>query len=132
MHAGARVVNDSPCERRRQARLRRRAEFQHVYHHGERVGGRFMVVFATIRKDGRLVGARCGVTATRRLGSAVVRNRCKRRLRELFSGNRELLEGLDVDLVINARHGCADAPWRVLLSDYRRCVSRLTARLAGR
>jgi ribonuclease P protein component len=91
-----------------------------------------MVVFARIRGNGRFVGARCGVTATRRLGSAVVRNRCKRRLRELFRGHPELLEGLDVDIVVNARPGCAGAPWPQLESDYRRCVSKLTARLVGR
>ena len=91
-----------------------------------------MVVFASIRENGEFDGARCGFTASRRVGNAVARNRCKRRLRELFWGHAQLFVGLNVDVVINARHGCVDAPWPLLQSDYRRCVTKLTARLAGR
>jgi ribonuclease P protein component len=61
----------------------------------------------------------------------VVRVRCKRRLRELFRLHPEELRGLNVDLVVNARSGCAEAPWEELRRDYRRCVNQLSERLSG-
>lgn len=48
-----------------------------------------------------------GLTVSRRVGGAVVRNRVKRRIREWFRGNREILpEGLD--LVVIARRGAGE------------------------
>lgn len=135
MLAGGKVASVSPCERRlrlpRSERLRRRVEFQRAYEHGIRASGRFMVVFAWTRAEGGPTGRRLGVTASRRIGNAVVRARAKRRLRELYRLDPEGFAGRDVDVVINARRGCGDAPWGELQRDYRRCVERLTERLAG-
>jgi ribonuclease P protein component len=90
-----------------------------------------MVVFAWARAEGGPVGRRLGVTASRRIGNAVIRARAKRRLRELARLDERGFAGREVDVVINARRGCADAPWDELQRDYRRCVERLTERLAG-
>src|SRR5947209_1076999 len=66
---------------RRWERIRRRADYQHVYDHGIRVRGRYSTVFllANSREGGRL-----GIAATRKLGGAVARNRAKRLIREVF------------------------------------------------
>lgn len=88
-----------------------------------------MVVFARPRGDGDHAGRRLGVTASRKIGNAVTRARCKRRLRELFRTDTWSFPGHDVDVVINARRGCADAPWGELQRDYARCVEKLTERL---
>ena len=130
-----RAASACPCERRlrlpRSERLRRRGEFQRAYERGIRASGRFMVVFAWARPEGGPIGRRLGVTASRRIGNAVIRARAKRRLRELARLDPGGLGGRDVDLVINARRGCADAPWDELQRDYRRCVERLRERLPG-
>ena len=135
MLAGGKAASASPCERRlrlpRSERLRRRIEFQRAYEHGIRASGRYMVVFVWVRAAGGPVGRRLGVTASRRVGNAVVRARSKRRLRELVRLDERGFVGRDVDVVINARRGCADAPWDELERDYRRCVEKLTERLAG-
>jgi ribonuclease P protein component len=81
-----------------------------------------MVVFGMA---GRRPDSRLGVTASRRVGGAVVRARCKRRLRELFRLHRDELSGLVLDVVINARGGCAGAPWEELRQDYLGCMRRL-------
>jgi ribonuclease P protein component len=90
-----------------------------------------MVVFVWTRAAGGPVGRRLGVTASRRIGNAVVRARAKRRLRELVRLDERGFVGRDVDVVVNARRGCADAPWDELQRDYRRCLDKLTERLAG-
>ena len=108
-------------------RLRRRAEFQRTYAHGVKVGGRYLVLFFLGREENAL---RVGLTATRRLGGAVVRNRCRRRVREVVRRHAEAWDALSGDLVINIRKGCAEAAWRVLQDDYLRCVGKVRRRLA--
>jgi ribonuclease P protein component len=65
--------------------------------------------------------SRVGVVAPRRLGKAVLRNHAKRRVRELFRRNKPLA---DLDLVVLPRREFLDAPFAVLLDDYRRTLRR--------
>jgi len=88
-----------------------------------------MVVFALLREDDSVAGWRLGITASRKVGGAVVRTRCKRRLRELFRNDPARWTGQPADMVINARRGCAAAPWDELQRDYQRCVRSLSKRL---
>jgi ribonuclease P protein component len=104
-------------------RLRHRWEFQAVYRSGIRCPGRHMVVFGLARPGQET--SRLGVTATRKIGNAVVRSRVKRRLRELFRLERELLRGTSVEIVINARRTCAEARWCDLQRDFQRCLRAL-------
>jgi ribonuclease P protein component len=67
---------------------------------------------------------RFGVTASRRVGGAVVRSRCKRRLRELYRIHRHEFDGFAADMVINARGSCASAPWSELERDFLASVHR--------
>ena len=132
MLVGARAASASPREARRlprRARLRRRDEFQRVYSQGFRSTGPHMAVFAVVRVPADGAGARLGVTASRKVGNAVVRARCKRRLRELFRTEDRDFAGCDVDVVINARRGCAAAPWAALAREYRRHQAKVTERL---
>jgi ribonuclease P protein component len=52
------------------------------------------------------IGSRLGITASRKVGNAVIRNRFKRRIREWFRQRRGDL-GADLDLVIIARRSGA-------------------------
>ena len=79
-------------------RLRQRREFLRVYQEGRRVGGRYFGLFY-LRGAGD--GHRLGLTVPRQVGGAVVRNRVKRRLREIFRLNRSVLGDNPLDLVIN-------------------------------
>lgn len=109
--------------------LRRRGEFQTVYRQGVKVSGRFVVVFALAR-DGE--ECRFGITATRRIGGAVVRNRARRRVRELFRRHAGALAGLGVDVVVNVRQGCAYGAWTDVEGDFVRCLSTTHRRLSPR
>lgn len=69
-------------------------------------------------------GPRLGVTATRALGGAVVRNRIKRRLREAFRMHRSGLAP-QWDIVINPRRAAIDASFaeieQALMKVIRKC-----------
>ncbi len=84
--------------------------------------GRYLVVFA-LPGDGEV--CRLGITATRKIGGAVVRNRSRRRVRELCRARPPLLEGWAGDLVVNVRKGCAEAAWGELVEDLARCLSKV-------
>jgi ribonuclease P protein component len=99
-------------------RIRRRPEFERVYNEGTRISGRFMTVF--LLPNARET-QRCGVAATRKLGSAVERNRAKRLAREIFRRHKAA-PGYDV--VIVPRREMLDAPFANLEADYDRALER--------
>lgn len=114
-----------PSSPRSGGRLRRREEFQAVYRQGLRVRARWMVVFAR-RREEPAREIRFGITASRKVGGAVRRSRCKRRIRELY----RLYGGPGpggVDLVVNAVPGMDRAPWDELVEDYLRCLRTLAS-----
>jgi len=91
---------------RRSDRLLRSKEFQHVSRHGRRAVVRGFVVLAAPRGgESGGAGARLGVTVSRRVGGAVVRNRVKRRIRDWFRCERDRLAA--VDLVVIGRRAAA-------------------------
>ncbi len=62
---------------------------------------------------------RLGITVPARLGSAVVRNRMKRRLREVFRLNRPTIPG-GWDVVLNPRPAVARVPFKSLAREILR------------
>lgn len=99
-------------------RIRRRSEFLRVYDRGTKVHGRFMTLFAY---PNHLDYSRLGVSATRKIGGAVQRNRAKRRMRELFRTSG-LPSG--VDFVVVVRESLARAGWADLGAEFRALVER--------
>lgn len=81
-------------------------EFQAVYRAGRRFVFPVGVIFVLPRDDARL---RLGIPTGRRLGSAVVRNRLRRRFREAFrTGTAGLSGGADVVIVPRSRASVAE------------------------
>jgi ribonuclease P protein component len=70
---------------------------------------------------------RVGLTVSTKVGNAVVRNRVRRRLRQLFRTRRsELPKGLDMVLI--ARNSAATAEWPVFVRAFDRIVTELNRR----
>jgi ribonuclease P protein component len=100
-------------------RIRRRPEFLRVYEHGERVRARLMTVMALRNTLGY---SRLGIAATRKMGSAVVRNRAKRLVRELF---RQVDVPAGLDIVVIPRSDMVDAEFRTVESEFRYVLRRI-------
>jgi ribonuclease P protein component len=82
------------------ARVRKRREFLQIQNAGRRVATRhFLVVYLA-----RSGPTRLGITVTKKIGNAVVRNRIKRAVRESFRGCRATMAG-GVSVVVIARDG---------------------------
>lgn len=108
-------------------RVRRRPDFERAYTSGVRIHGQLMTLFV-VPNGG--VTSRLGVAATRKLGSAVQRNRAKRLAREVFRRHKL---GSGVDVVIVPRREILDAPFSAIERDYLASLERRTsARPAGK
>jgi ribonuclease P protein component len=110
----------------KEVRLRRRAEFLKVQETGQKFPSEAFL--ALVLPNGRPDGeTRLGVTVSTKVGNAVVRNRIRRRLRELFRRRQARLpRGLD--LVFIARTGAATAAPPALETAFERLASGLTRR----
>jgi ribonuclease P protein component len=107
-------------------RLTKRIEFLFV-RQGARASHGVVTVEARRRAAGGPIGL--GLTASRKVGGAVQRNRARRRLREAA---RQLLPELGlagVDYVLVARQQTPEASWDALLDDVRNALIRLRADL---
>jgi ribonuclease P protein component len=103
-------------------RVRRRVEYQRIYDQGVKVHGRTFTLF---RLPNGLERGRLGIAATRKLGGAVVRNRAKRLVRELFRRNK-LAPGFDI--VIVPRRELLDTGLVALESEFRHILERSARR----
>jgi ribonuclease P protein component len=91
----------------RRNRLSRSRDFDAVYRHGRSVSTRFLVLYRFDRDAEEEGEARLGIAVPKKIGGAVVRNRIKRRLREVW---RELLPQIPAgaDYVLLVRQPLAD------------------------
>ena len=99
-------------------RIAKRREFLRVYETGQKIVSRYVVLFFAASE---LPHSRIGITATKKLGKANIRNRLKRWTREVYRRQREPL-GLDahsLDVVVNVKPNAAAASFQ----DYGRDLS---------
>ena len=99
-------------------RVRRRPEFERAYGTGIRIHGRLMMLFV-VPNGG--TEPRLGVAASKKVGSAVERNRAKRLARELFRRHK-VAAGLDI--IIVPRREMLDAPFSSVEADYLATLER--------
>ena len=101
--------------------VKQNSDFRRIYRRGRSAVSGGVVVYCLKNRQGM---SRLGVTVSTKLGHAVVRNRVRRRLRELYRLHRaEMLSGYDV--IVVARVRAVEMPYAKLERQYLRCLGEL-------
>ena len=101
--------------------VKQNSDFRRIYRRGRSAVSGAMVLYC--RKN-RLGHNRLGLVSSTKLGHAVVRNRVRRRFRELYRLHRaDMLPGWDIIMVGRVR--AAELPYHKLEKQYLRCLAEL-------
>jgi ribonuclease P protein component len=107
-------------------RLRSRRQFQVVQQQGRRVATRHLTVLGLPNSVGC---DRLGIVASRKIGGAVVRNRAKRRIREILrhyeAREQPAAPYLSLDVVAIARRELPAAPFAAIDAELCRAIRTL-------
>lgn len=110
----------------RNQRLRARSGFLLVQEHGRRIPGQTLVLYAMRRTEGSSHQvSRLGVTVSKKVGNAVVRNRVKRWIRESY---RRLDRIENADVVVIAKPTAARSSFAATARELAGLVGRVQAR----
>ena len=96
-------------------RLRKRSEFLKLSNAQVKTS---VKGFLLVWRENNGLSARMGVTVSKKIGCAVVRNRVKRYLREIFRHDRMLLPPVDVNIIARRESALMD------YSDIRREITK--------
>lgn len=101
--------------------LKLNSQFRRLYKKGKSVVTPTMVIYAAKNREDNI---RLGITAGKKVGGAVERNRAKRRIRELFRNSMaDLRDGYDFCIV--ARAFAVKAPYQKLVYDFNTSLKKL-------
>jgi ribonuclease P protein component len=112
-------------------RLAKRPEFVRVYETGRKQFSRYAVLFFIGNDRGN---SRIGITVTKKVGKANIRNRLKRWTREVYRRQRLPL-GLDaqaLDIVVNVKPSAAQTSYEEYSRDLARVLERIVTDAARR
>ena len=101
--------------------LKKNSDFRRLYAKGKSAVTPYLVLYA---RPNRLAENRLGYTVSAKLGHAVVRNRVRRRLREIYRLNAPRLK-CGYDIVIVARARAVGAPYAKLDAAFLRACESL-------
>lgn len=114
---------DNQAEERfpRRQRITSSSDFRSLYQKGRRIDAGKFVLFGRPNEKGC---HRLGLTVSRKVGGAVVRNRVKRLFREVFRRSSACIP-CHFDFVVNARRECGTAAYAVLREEFLGAARRL-------
>jgi ribonuclease P protein component len=107
-------------------KLRNAQQFRRVYDRGVRFNSPYFSAFFLKTDSGE---RRFGITVTRKIGGAVARNRCKRRLREVMKRYNSITTAEvpnlgGYDLVLNAKQSLIDADFKLIEESFALVMER--------
>lgn len=106
---------------KRAVTLKKNYEFQRIFHKGTSAVSNCMVLYCRKNHLGR---NRLGLVSSTKLGKAVVRNRTRRRLREVYRLHKgQLKQGYDLILVGRGR--TSSVPWSELNVQFEKLCQKL-------
>lgn len=110
--------------------LKKRRDFVRVSKEGRFKATPFFVLQSHPREnlssEPSSLSVRFGVTASKKIGCAVERNRAKRRLRALFRDSHLHYPQKNIDIVLVARKLVLEAPFTTLRDALEKCLKELS------
>ena len=127
------LTSENKSQRHFSGALRQRRDFMFVQHNGVRQVMAHFILQAAVKPASTASQSafsyRTGVTASKKVGNAVARNRAKRRMRALFSKLESDHAPSGTDYVLVARHSLVQAAWTELLADFSIAAKRIHKKL---
>ena len=127
------LTSENKSQRHLSGALRQRKDFLFVQHNGVREVMAHFILQAAVKPASTAsqleLSYRTGVTASKKVGNAVARNRAKRRMRVLFSKLECDHAPTGIDYVLVARHTLVHAAWTELLSEFSIAAKRIHKKL---
>ena len=106
-------------------KLRRESEYRRCYRQGRRRHGALVSLYFADNPEGE---TRFGITVGRKVGKAVVRQRLKRRVREIVRRWPERRELPAMDIVIHLKPAASTSEFQDLQRELQRLLSSLKRR----
>ncbi|MCL2854088.1 MAG: ribonuclease P protein component [Defluviitaleaceae bacterium] len=100
--------------------LQKNHQFQHIYKKGKSCGNRHLVVFV---EKNELEQNRLGISVSKKMGGAVVRNLLRRRIKEAYRDMEKRLT-YGYDIAILPRQGTSCATYQEIVSALRHLMKK--------
>ena len=101
-------------------RLKKRYQFNYVYKSGEHVSGEHMVLYVASSKTKNI---KVGLAVTKKVGHAVVRNKVRRRLREIIKKQVPNLKQNN-NIIVVARDNITEASFEKLSNEFLKLIKK--------
>ena len=106
-------------------RIVRSVDYKDIYEAGNKIHSEKFVLFG---RENSLGHARLGITVSRKIGCASKRNRIKRLFREIFRRSSAEIPN-NIDVVVNAKSGCAEAGFVELREEFIATARRMARKV---
>ncbi|WP_152446697.1 ribonuclease P protein component [Bacillus sp. THAF10] len=107
---------------RKEQRIKKNTDFQHVFRKGKSMANRQFVVYAVKKEEQDTY--RIGLSVSKKIGNAVMRNRIKRLIREAVHASKDKIPA-GVDLVIIARKPTTEMSLEEITKSLQHVLKRL-------
>ena len=101
-------------------RLKKRYQFSYVYKYGEHVSGNYIVLYFTTSKTKTV---KVGFAVTKKVGHAVVRNKIRRRLREIVKNQLQNLKQ-NYNIIVVAKDNITNARFDELANEFNKLIKK--------
>ena len=101
-------------------RLKKRYQFNYVYKSGEHFSGEHMVLYVVSSKTKNI---KVGLAVTKKIGHAVVRNRVRRKLREIIKKQVPTLKQ-NYNIIVVARENISEASFDKLSTEFLKLLKK--------